>query len=390
MSAWTAVRLVGVRELIERVKSKAFLVSTAFIIVLVGAAILVPALLDDDEVGTLTVAATDPVDAEVAGQFELATGGDPELQVRVLVSEEAVRSAVEAGEVDAGVLPGPEVIVRSGEPSGSVQLLATVIGIQQAAVALTDEGLTLEDLAPLFSTEAPISALEPGTDPADEALGFLGVILLYITILSYGQWVVLGVIEEKTSRVVEVVLGAVRPRHLLAGKVIGIGLLGVGQVLIIGAVALVAATVGGDSVPIPDAAPTAFLSVLLWYVVGFGIYGVMFAAAGALASRQEEAGNATIPFTILLTIGYFISFTAVEEPNLVVRILSFLPPFAPITMQLRLVNGDAALWEIALSLALALATIYLVVRLGERFYRGAILGQGRKLKWREAWRSAEA
>jgi ABC-2 type transport system permease protein len=116
----------------------------------------------------------------------------------------------------------------------------------------------------------------------------------------------------------------------------------------------------------------------------------MFAAAGALASRQEEAGNAALPFTILLTIGYLLSFSAIESPNLVVRILSFLPPFAPISMQLRMVSGDAAVWEVLLSLALALAMIYAVIRVGERFYRGAVLGQGSKLKWREAWRSAES
>jgi ABC-2 type transport system permease protein len=384
------VWLVAIRELLERVKSRAFLVSTAFIILLVGGAILVPALLEDDGPGSLKVASTEALDPEIVAQFRLATQGDPELVVTIGSSGESVRAAVEAGDADVGVLPGPELIVRSGEPGATVRLLATVIGFREAAAALAEQGLSIEDIAPLLSAEVPVTALEEAADPEDEALGFLGVILLYVTILSYGQWVVLGVIEEKTSRVVEVVLGAVRPRHLLAGKVIGIGLLGAGQVIIIGAVALLAAVVGGDSVPIPDAAPTAFFSVLLWYVVGFSIYGVMFAAAGALASRQEEAGNATLPFTLLLTIGYFISFTAVEEPNVVARVLSFLPPFAPITMQIRMVNGDAALWEVAASLVLAAGMIYLVIRLGERFYRGAILGQGRKLKWREAWRSAEA
>ena len=390
MSPLTSMRLVGLRELLERVKSKAFLFSTAFIMLLVAGAVLVPALLNDDSPATLEVVTSVELPSEIATQFELATDGDPALQIVREASDTEVRAAVEGGNADAGVIGGPEVIVASGDPGGSVQLLATVIGFQQAASGLAELGLTLEDIAPLLAAEIPISALEEGNDPEDEVLGFFGVIILYVTILSYGQWVVLGVIEEKTSRVVEVVLGAVRPRHLLAGKVAGIGLLGVGQVLHIGAIALGAAAVAGDSVPIPDAAPTAFFAVLLWYIVGFAIYGVMFAAAGALASRQEEAGNATMPFTILLTVGYLISFSAVEEPNIVVRILSFLPPFAPITMQLRMVNGDAAMWEVAVALLLAATMIYFVIRLGERFYRGAILGDGRRLRWREAWRSAEA
>jgi len=389
MTAWQTTRLVAVRELVERARSKAFILSTIFILLLVVAAIVIPALVDDDDPGELTVASSVALDAGTLEQFEQASGGDPTLVVDTLPDDAAVQSAVEAGEVDAGVVNGPEIIISSGDPSGAVRLLATVIGFEGAVADLAERGISIEDISPLLQAEVPITPLEPAPDPEDEALGFFGVVLLYVTILTYGQWVVLGVIEEKTSRVVEVVLGAVQPRHLLAGKVAGIGLLGAGQVLVVGLIALAAAVLGGDSVPIPDAAPTAFLAVLLWYLVGFGIYGVMFAAAGALASRQEEAGNAALPFTVLLTIGYLVSFSAIDNPNLLVRVLSFLPPFAPITMQLRMVNGDAALWEVILALILSFAMIYAVIRVGERFYRGAVLGHGRRLRWREAWRSAD-
>lgn len=389
MKTWTTIGLVAIRELRERVKSKAFILSTAFILLIIIAAIVIPTFFDDEGPGELQITTSAPLSPTALNQFDLASGGDPVLIVSTTSSDDQVRAAVEDGSADVGVVSGPEIVIASGDPSSSVSLLASVLGFDQAIKMLDTQGISLEDLAPLLEADIPITALKEATDPEDAALAFFGVILLYVTILTYGQWVVLGVIEEKSNRVVEVVLGAVQPRHLLAGKVIGIGLLGTGQIILIGLIALAATTLGGDSVSIPDAAPTAFFAVLLWYVVGFGIYGVMFAAAGALASRPEEAGNATLPFTILLTIGYFVSFTAVEEPNLVVRILSFLPPFAPITMQLRMVNGDAVLWEVLLSLALAFAMIYGVIRIGERFYRGAVLGQGRKLKWREAWRSAE-
>ena len=390
MKTWTTIGLVAIRELRERVKTKAFIFSTAFILLIVTAAIVVPAFFDDEGPGELQITASAPLSPTALDQFDLASGGDPVLTVSTVGSDDQVRAAVEDGTADVGVVSGPEIVIASGEPSSSVGLLASVLGFDQAVEMLDTQGISLQDLAPLLEADIPIVALKEATDPEDAVLAGFGVILLYVTILTYGQWVVLGVIEEKSNRVVEVVLGAVQPRQLLAGKVIGIGLLGIGQVILIGLIALAAATLGGDSVPIPDAAPTAFFAVLLWYIVGFGIYGVMFAAAGALASRQEEAGNATLPFTILLTIGYLVSFSAVEEPNLVVRFLSFLPPFAPISMQLRMVNGDAVLWEVLLSLALAFAMIYGVIRVGERFYRGAVLSQGRKLKWREAWRSAES
>ncbi len=390
MKWWTTIGLVAIRELVERVKSKAFIFSTAFILLLVVAAIVIPAFVEDDGPGTLVVVSSSPLSGTVVERFEASSGGDPVLELTVAADDTAIRAAVEIGDADVGVVSGPELVISSGEPRGSVTLLASVLGFDTAIAQLDEQGISLSDLAPLLEADVPVTALKEGTNPEDEVLAFFGVILLYVTILTYGQWVVLGVIEEKSSRVVEVVLGAVQPRHLLAGKVIGIGLLGVGQVIIIGLIALAASAFGGDSVSIPDAAPTAFLAALLWYVIGFGIYGVMFAAAGALASRQEEAGNAALPFTILLTIGYLASFSAIEEPNLLVRILSFLPPFAPVSMQLRMVSGDAAWWEVLVSLALAIAMIYGVIRVGERFYRGAVLGQGRKLKWREAWRSAES
>jgi len=390
MKWWTTIGLVAVRELIERAKSKAFIFSTAFILLLVVAAIVIPAIVEDDGPGTFELFSSGPLSKTVVDRFEASSGGDPLLVVSLAADDAAVRAAVEAGTADVGLVVGPELVIASGEPGGSVTLLASVLGFDTALAELEEQGISLADLAPLLNADVPITPLKEGIDPEDATLAFVGVILLYVTILTYGQWVVLGVIEEKSNRVVEVVLGAVQPRHLLAGKVIGIGLLGVGQVIVIGLIAFGASAIGGDAVSIPDAAPTAFLAALLWYIVGFGIYGVMFAAAGALASRQEEAGNAALPFTILLTIGYLVSFSAVEEPNLVVRILSFLPPFAPISMQLRMVNGDAATWEVLVSLALAFAMIYGVIRIGERFYRGAVLGQAGKLKWREAWRSAES
>lgn len=389
MSSIRTVWLVAVRELTERVRSKAFLFSTGFVVLLVGGVIIIPQLLDSGEPNDFLVATSIEVPDTVVEQFEAVTGGNPGLRLEPRPTADEVREAVELGEVDAGLVAGPELIIKSGDPNANVQLLASTLATASLIGGLEDLGVTAEELVPLLQSGVAVTPLEESPAEEDTALGFLAVILLYVTILSYGQWVVLGVIEEKSSRVVEVVLGAMEPRQLLAGKVLGIGALGVGQLILIGVIALLAASVG-DRIELPDATATAVGAVLMWFILGFGIYGVMFAAAGALASRQEDAGNATFPFTILLTIGYLVSFTAVEETNIVVRVLSYLPPFAPISMQLRMVNGDAALWEVLLSVGLAVVAIYAIIRLGERFYRGAILGQGTKMKWREAWRSAAA
>lgn len=233
-------------------------------------------------------------------------------------------------------------------------------------------------------TEGRGGALAGGE--ADRLISSLGVVILFLTLVVTGQVIAEGVAEEKRSRVVEVVLGTVAPRHLLAGKAAAIGLIGLTEVLLlVGAV--VAAGVTLDAFPLPRATPGALAAVVGWFLLGLAFYAAMYGAAGALVAPYENSANATFPVTLTLMVGYFVGLSVRPNGSLLVRVLSLLPPTAPLTMPLRITFGDAAAWEIALSAVLTGAAAYGMIRLGARLYAGALMRGGR-VGWREAWRNA--
>jgi len=224
---------------------------------------------------------------------------------------------------------------------------------------------------------------------ADEVLGSMGVIVMFMAILMTGQVILMGVAEEKNSRVAEVVLGAMRPRLLLVGKVISIGLIGLFEVLLTGALVMgVGAAL--DTIELPPATGGAIAIVVLWFLLGFSFYSTVYAGAGSLVARHQNASNAAGPINILVMIGYFVGLISASGPaagNQVVRIASLLPPFAPTTMSLRMIQGDALIWEIVLSIVLLVVSSYGLMLLAERVYSGGLLRSG-KTGIREAFRSA--
>ena len=224
-------------------------------------------------------------------------------------------------------------------------------------------------------------------EEADVAVAIFGVIVLFMSIIFGGQVILMGTVEEKNSRVVEVVLGTLRPRHLLAGKVIAIGMVTFAEVaLTIGTfLALVAA---GGAFELPEASGRAAVITLVWLLLGFALYSTVYGAAGAMVRSHENPANAAGPLNLVVGIGYMIGLiSASSGENLVLRIASLLPPTAPITMPVRMVWGEAAMWEIVLSMALVAVSAYGLIRLAGRAYAGALLRTG-KVRWREAWRAA--
>ena len=226
-------------------------------------------------------------------------------------------------------------------------------------------------------------------EDADEVLGSLGVIIMFAAILMTGQVVLLGVAEEKNSRVAEVVLGAMPPRLLLAGKVIAIGLIGLAEVVLTAGLVL---GVGSalDTLELPDATGGAFAIVLLWFLLGFAFYSTVYGAAGSLVARHQNAANAAGPINIVVMIGYFIGVFSVSSDlsgNVVLKIASILPPFAPTTMPLRMIQGTAAPLEVAISIVLLVVSTYGLLLVAERVYSGGLLSSG-KTRIRTALRNA--
>jgi len=211
-----------------------------------------------------------------------------------------------------------------------------------------------------------------------------------MTILIFGQFVAMGIVEEKQNRVVEVVLSRIRPAQLLVGKVLGIGALGLAQVLAIAAAAVVALTF----IDLPDVSVTGIGaeiigSVIFWFLLGYTLYSFLYAALGATVSRQEDLQGAIILPVFLILPGFFLAQVAGQFPDGTLAFVGSLVPFwSPMVMPVRMAAGGVPWWQVAMSVLLVVLTIVVLVRVGARVYTGAVLRTGARVKLREAWKAA--
>jgi ABC-2 type transport system permease protein len=308
----------------------------------------------------------------------------------VAAGEEAVRHR----EVDVLVVDGQRLLWR-GLPDEQLRALLTgaiqLVAVQDRAA---EAGIGADELAAL-AAPVPVANEElgivGGRSPDDEAAAYITSVLLLIAMATYGQLVLTGVVQEKSSRVVEVLLARMPARNLLAGKVTGIGLLGLGQFVLTALAALVA-TLVVDDVDIPAVSGPVLASVVAWFVLGYAMYAMSYGALGSLASRTEDASSISAPVTTVLIVGYWASFLAVggDPESGWARAVSLFPPTAPFAMPARIALGATSWWEPAVAMVLTLATVAALVVLAGRVYTGAILHGGPTLKLRDAWSRSPA
>ena len=217
-------------------------------------------------------------------------------------------------------------------------------------------------------------------------VGIFVAALLYLALAGYGSFVANGVVEEKANRIVEILLSTVRPRQLLFGKVVGIGLVGFIQLVLLGAVALVA-VMKTQVISVPAVGVTAVLGALLWFVLGFVFFALIFAAAGSMVSRQEDIAPVVTPIGLLIVGSYAAFFWVSANPgNPIGIVLSLLPPFAPVLMSARMATGDAQAWQVVLAVLLMLAAIVGMNALAARIYSNSVLRIGSRVRLAQAWR----
>jgi ABC-2 type transport system permease protein len=266
-----------------------------------------------------------------------------------------------------------------------------IAAIQRQAT-IDELGLSAAEAQGLLAPEPPEERrLEP-EDPERTGrivAGYASIFVLYIAILVFGQFVMLGVTEEKSSRVIEVVLSKVKPESILAGKILGIGLLGLVQVLAMVVSALVAVQMLGTEFDIPPIGLRVALTSILWFILGFGFYSTMYAGLGATITRQEDMQGAAMLPAILILPAYFIALISLENPDTTLaRISSLVPPTSPIVMPMRNAVTDVPVVENLAAIAIIVATVVVLVKIAARIYRGAALRIGAKVPIREAWRAA--
>jgi ABC-2 type transport system permease protein len=392
MSGARRVWLVVRREWIQRVRSTAFRVSTVISAAIVVAIIAIPQMYGGGTPPPRVVGVVGESPPQLPTVLRAAgKQADITVSTRAFGDEAAAGDALRSGDVDV-VLVDQRALVWKAEVDDQLGAVVTsaVQAIEQQR-AIDELGLTPDEQQQLRPVPLSSSSLEPVTKErtARLALATVALVLLLMFISFYGGFLLVGVIEEKSSRVVEVMLSRLRPTELLTGKIAGIGLVGLAQFALVATAALIALAFS-DNAQLPTTTRGTIGWVVFWFVLGYAFYAVLYGAAGSLVSRQEEAQSMTFPITAVLVVAYLFALEAVQSPDSLATLIgSFLPPTAPLVMIVRIANGSVPWWQIALSVALMVVTIYGMLLLAGRIYAGAVLRTGRRVKLREAWRGAE-
>jgi ABC-2 type transport system permease protein len=385
--------LVAAREIRERGRSRAFLASLLLMLLAVAAAITLPALLDPvpgtKDVG-LTGASPPQLVAAVQAQGDAV---DTAIRIHHYDTLAAGEDAVRDGEIDVLVVDARHLAWRKRADeqlkavvTGAIQVVA-VRDRAEAAGVDPDELLAIVEPVPVTNVE--LGQVE-GRSPDDETAAFLMTMVLFFSISTYGAMVLSGVVEEKSSRTVEVLLARMPARNLLAGKIAGIGVLGLGQIAATAVVALVAASLA-DSFDVPAVRGSVIAWAVVWFVLGYALFATVFGTLGSLASRTEDASSVTGPVSIILVLAFMVSFAAIGSADTTwAQLVAWFPITAPLAMPNRIAMGAATWWDPVFAALLTVATIAGLVVLGGRVYTRAILHTGATLSLGEAWRGAPA
>jgi ABC-2 type transport system permease protein len=386
MSARRAVWEVARRELVERSRSRVLQVSLALLLIAsVGGAIAAARLSGHTPTDRVGVVGARSVALEPAIRIQAKAAGRA-VRFQQLSSEKSASRAVHDGTVALALVEANQILVKNSQATPAVRVLQGAVAAHAALNRLQSYGLSQNQaLSALAPARLPVHVLEPNTRnvASNRALIAIGVIALLATLMAFGQAVAQSVTEEKSSRVVELLLTTVSPRRLLAGKVLGVGVLGLALVLLPAAAALAAGSLAGGA-GLPAAAPKAVALVVLWFALGYVFYSVAFAAIGALVSRQEDLQTAMIPLTGLLLCGFVIAdVVANTSPNGALgQVAAFLPPFSPLVVPARMVLGDMGMLGLAASIAIDLLATAGMILLAARIYERAILRTGAPVKLR--------
>lgn len=401
MSPMATIWQVARREVTERGRSKAYLITSAVTLLIVLALITLPNLFGDEtdeyNVGSVGVGNEEIVDAAgLLGNAYVEEGDPPAVAFTVVPFDDVEQSeaALIEGEVDAVLVDGEQLIVESVGGFGDSPLVSL---LQRSAASVELEAIVQEgdetatEVIDIMTSDPLETVTLSGQEAGDESSGLVaysGLMLLYIAVLLYGTWILSGVTEEKSNRVVEVLLSSVRPWQLLAGKIIGIGLLGIAQFSATVILAVIALQATG-TFDIPEIEPMAIFNLILWFILGFLLFAVMFGAAGSLVSRNEDAQSVAFPMSMVAVAGFFVSIIALEDPDGVAAIVgTFVPLTAPFVVPVRASLDALPLWQYVVSVLLTMGTIVGLTFVAGRIYAGALLRFGARTKLREAWRSA--
>jgi ABC-2 type transport system permease protein len=433
MSNLANITTIARREYLVRVRTRSFVFGTALLVIGVVAIALLPIIIRFvDQIDQTRVAVTAETKAESATAVAIldrllnppppdaTTKRTADYTITVVDGPDGARQAVLDGDANAGL-----AITRAGDGElrfvlytndSSTGRTATLVGQAANAIVIEDRlgraGVAPADQATLFApAQFQVDSPDPTqtgpvedtlTQAGQDLLGFGMTILIFMIIVMYGNWIAMSVVEEKSSRVMEVVLNAATPFQLLAGKVLGVGGVAFTQYGVVVAAGLASLALlnpigsfalGEDvsALSLPTGlTPGLLIAFGVYGVLGFLMYASLYAAAGSLVSRIEDVNAAVMPMTFLSMAGYFIGVYAatglLDIGSGWVTVLSLIPFFSPFMMLGRIAVGEAVPWEVVVSLVLLVVGIAVAVWVAARIYAAGVLLYGQRPGVRAIWR----
>lgn len=405
------------REYMERVRTKWFVIATLFGPLLFGTLMFLPSYLGSrskasDDVKRIRILDATGTDLGQLVAYELGGGitGDTATTQVVRTTAEALPNLENRATADVqakqlkGYLVLPSNVLSSGSARyagvnataiADMEFLRNVVERQVLTARLQAAGLSADAAAQISKGRFQLKS-DRITDSGKGGSGRVSLLfaisvamLLYMTILMYGQNVLRSVIEEKTTRVAEVIVASVRPATLLAGKVLGVGAVGITQMLIWVAASFLMGRyrvsvlnllgIAAAPLQLPEIGFGMTAVLLLYFLLGYILYSALFAAVGSMTSSEVEAQQAQLPVILLLVAGIMFLQPVLNAPDgRLAQMLAWIPFTAPIMMPLRMSAVDVAEWDVTLSLVTLVAACYLAVFIAARIYRTGILMYGKR------------
>ncbi len=389
------IALVTRREVVAGLTKKPFIIATAIMLVLIVAGAFVAdyfASQTAEETAVRTIGVTEDV-AELA---PLIRASGEALGVTIETEDVAGRTAAETALADESI---DAFLSGSTDDLHLLFQSATIVAVTQAVTSAAQTQALSGEITSLGGDPALVAQAVQGATPTisfveDPAaiegpqyfVAMISVALLFFALINSGSQIAIGVVEEKSSRVVEILLATLRPSQLFAGKVIGNGIVGLLQVLLYALAFLLVATVTGALAELEVNLGSQFAWLLVWFLLGFALYAVLWGSLASLVSRQEDIGTITAPVTILMLVPFYTAvFMVPTNPDgAAVRALSQIPFFAPFMMPMRTGFSTVPLWELITAVAFCLVAIPLLVWLAAKVYHRGVLHTGARLTVREA------
>lgn len=391
-AAFGDVGLVAGREIRERLRGRIFRVGTIIMLLAVSAAIVIPTLNKTSTSGTSLqkvgyVGTLPPVTRELI--LAAAQANSDKVQFIPEASVVLAKSQLKSGASYFSIIDSSEVLLYQPATASSspadpalVNAVAEYLGV---VIAYHDASLTPAQAATVTNSKAvPVHTLVSSSKGTAATPSIIGIVLLFLLLTQYCTWIMIGVMQEKSSRVVEVLLATVRPIQLLGGKVLGIGLVAIGQALLLVGVALGLGAAVGSNV-LHGSAPLGLLAELAWFVLGYAFYCWVYAAAGSMAERQDQVQTLALPLSIPILFGYIYSITVASSgtPNAFFDVLAYFPPTAPFCMSVLVGLGRATWWEFLISALISVVATAGMAILASHIYRRAVLRTGGRVNLRD-------